>query len=564
MADGAKNLEEFSYQPNPALTHVTPVPLPFCTPFTELAYLRLWLPNSLLDDIWLRSTNANLKILRRTGAKSTAARRHAATLTELWEFLAHYCFDHLNLQRGYPECHARFAAALEGTMGITRREKLGKAMDFSDETLVEIYDFFNQYTPTKALRGSAATIDETILAYYGADAKTAGVWRCIPEKPHQKGLLQYRAVATLKLSQRCVILAIEALFSMRRSTPTQAALLLLQQLQNSSKDALHVFLDSGFATDEMFRNLATKEIEYTICLKPPFTGPLGALHNAAVHELGPSRTRTYEYNGHIVQATCHGSDLDHPSSYITCVVSTGYTSHSLHSVKLVRSGTYESAVNDYKHCTAEELSRKYPHHSRLEPEELIRRATGWDVLAPPPNEQKKQVWTADGVRAMKKFQLTRICRSLAPHHGAPPSSKKEMVPWVIAHHIELQRNQSRPELQHATVANLRNLYSDLGLHTTDSAPVIANYSTHKGAVDRSNKDIYQYFRLSGHRTYQRALVFAALHALMLNAWSCYEEARLKHASEENRALSLLELRALKRPFHMFITNAMCQLLAEIK
>ena len=193
-----------------------------------------------------------MSLSRRSCSPKIAARRHAANQADFWICLGYFFLEHLIPHLNSPDSLAELAAALPRSPGKNRRKRLSAAMSFGDETVRKLIAHFHTLTPTHVRRGTASTIDETLLAYYGADAKEAQIWRYIPEKPHAKGLIQYRAVSTFKLSLRRVIHAIVLIVPWARDTPTLAALKCIEHLQNSSHDALHVFLDTGFATAEMF------------------------------------------------------------------------------------------------------------------------------------------------------------------------------------------------------------------------------------------------------------------------------------------------------------------------
>jgi len=133
MANGARNIADFTYIANPPLTHGTIYAIPRHGENSEVHHLRKWLPHELIVDMWLVAVNENLHILRRTGAKSTASRRHEATERELWLWLALYYCDHLVRRLKHPECEKQLDDALCGRLGKTRATKLGAAIDFSED-----------------------------------------------------------------------------------------------------------------------------------------------------------------------------------------------------------------------------------------------------------------------------------------------------------------------------------------------------------------------------------------------------------------------------------------------
>ena len=94
--------------------------------------------------------------------------------------------------------------------------------------------------------------------------------------------------------------------------------------------------------------------------------------------------------------------------------------------------------------------------------------------------------------------------------------------------------------------------------------MIANFDSHKGAVDISNEDLYRYIRLSGHRHWESLTAMSVVHSMMVNAWSLYEEYVLHNAQSANRHLTPTDLERMKRPLHVYLAAAFTQLVAEYK
>ena len=198
----------------------------------KIDYLRLWISNEFVNEHFLPAMNANLALSREHGAKSGRRYRHQATEADFWFWLAHYFAYHLIAPTEFRTRITNLQSALAGTTGIQRYKKLNAAIHFPLETLKKLFVQFNTIACRLVHHGSAVTIDETLIEYFGRDAKDAGIWRYIPEKPHSKGLMQWRAVCVLRHSRRRIILHIVPLLPSPLHTPVAAASIIIRTLQN--------------------------------------------------------------------------------------------------------------------------------------------------------------------------------------------------------------------------------------------------------------------------------------------------------------------------------------------
>lgn len=563
LANGARNIADLDLFPLPAISYAkTGIPY-LRAQQTELDYLRMWFSASFMRDHWLPAVKRSMKTQKDTSATSTASHRHEPKEDELWRHFAIYWMHHLKVSNQILPQYAALTEKVKPLIGKERRKILNAACEFSDQTLKELYNCFNKVAPTLIFCGTAVTIDETLIAYYGQDGKLAGVFRRIPEKPHQKGLIQYRAVVYMHHSRRRATVSLLPILPQRHYTPSQAATELLRLVLPNCRAGVHAFLDSGFATAEIFRALPTMGVTYSICIKPPFVGGLSVLHAAATDGLLPQHTRTYEYNNQILQVISKAANADHAQPYITSVVTTGYKTSASNQVRHKRIGPYPAAVNIWEKFTLAELHHKYPGHEHLNTAEaIIKEVLGWDVLAPPPNLQQQQVWSVEGLESMSKKQLLAISRSLSGCRASARSSVESLVEDITLHHPALQRYTSERRQESVTTADLLNLRDELGLQCSPSHIIIDNYDRFKGAVDLANEDIYRYITLSHHGNFRRVLSWCVVHALVLNAWASHDEYLLHQATITNPNATTEYLHSLRQPFPVFIMRAIEQLIAE--
>ena len=192
MANGARNVTEQTYKPLLSITHTPCVLAHSRTPvYVKLIIFVYGFSNEFVNEHFLPAMNANLALSREHGAKSGRRYRHQATEADFWFWLAHYYFAyHLIAPTEFRTRITNLQSALAGTTGIQRYKKLNAAIHFPLETLKKLFVQFNTIVCRLVHHGSAVTIDETLIEYFGRDAKDAGIRRYIPEKPHSKGLMQ--------------------------------------------------------------------------------------------------------------------------------------------------------------------------------------------------------------------------------------------------------------------------------------------------------------------------------------------------------------------------------------
>jgi hypothetical protein len=565
LANSARNLANYDLFPAPAVTLATAAFPLLRDQMTELDFLQMWLTEEFVREHWLEALKPTMAENHRRGAISTASTRHEVSECEAWLHFAWYFAHHVKMT------NADFADAVDlmretdHAMYEARRKTINAACCFSEDAITKMYEYFNNLAPQRVFAGTVVTIDETMIAYYGKDGKLVGIWRRIPEKPHQKGLIQYRAVMYLKHSHRRLIFCMRPTLPSRRETPSEAAIALARAIAPRSPGGLHVFLDSGFATHEVFCTLSNLDVTYTICVKAQFVGEFGSLVAAATDSLPVGQVRTFEYNNQIIQSISKPKDTDHSAPYVTSVVTTGYRAAGGDRVKHhVRIGTYENAISLYLKNDIGSL-QKLDHHVHADTKrDFILAWTGWDPLAPAPDARGTQQFTREGLSNMDNTRLADLIGTLRGCRSASAMNKDQMVKVIAEHHPQIERYEHLAEKLTATAGDVLDLRSELGRDTSEFGLAIANYDKYKGAVDISNEDLYRHIILSHHGNYRRLLSFSVVHAMALNAWALYDEYVLERAHRRDPHITTDALQSLRCRFSDFILRAAHQLIVKYK
>lgn len=217
--------------------------------------------------LWIPAYNKVLAVARDACAESTEKRRVDLREPEAWLHLAVHLAKHARVTAPDYALTAAVFDEAKDAIGKGRCRAINAASDFSEDDILGLYNYFNELAPRRVSMCTVATIDETILAYYGRDGKLKAIWRRIPEKPHSKGLIQYRAVTYFKHSMRRAIICTNPFLPGRKLTPSDAAIEITQTLVTRWGGAWHLFLDSGFATQEVFAALPNFNVANTICVR---------------------------------------------------------------------------------------------------------------------------------------------------------------------------------------------------------------------------------------------------------------------------------------------------------
>lgn len=194
---------------------------------------------------------------------------------------------------------------------------------------------------------------------------------------------------------------------------------------------------------------------------------------------------------------------------------------------------------------------------------VILAKTGWDVLAPPPNEAGRIVWTEEALSLMSAPQL-RALAQITPRCPAPGQKAKDLlVADILRHHPRAKEASARVAKRRATPVNLVNLRDQIGRVSSETADVLDLYSAEYGTVDEINQDIYRFILFSCHRSWPKLVGFTVLHAIFMNAWSCFVEARAEATVRDPQGARVHTPRRPRFGFDEFLVNAAQQLLTEI-
>jgi hypothetical protein len=194
---------------------------------SPIKFINLWLPDSIAEEILLPHINEMLQITRRKGGRARASHRGPANRETLLCFLLRYFLESLQSRGRLKDAPIDLCWLKSKLMGVERYEEISAACRWSEEKVAMLHKSFNQLAPSLVTIGVCVTIDETLLAYFGEDARDAEIARFVPNKPHPYGLLGYRAGARLRHTRSRVTVALCPVIPGHLESPTTAALHLI-------------------------------------------------------------------------------------------------------------------------------------------------------------------------------------------------------------------------------------------------------------------------------------------------------------------------------------------------
>ena len=482
-------------------------------------------------------------------------RRNSVTLDEFYQFFFHYFLDILIAKDRFKKNRDEPLAVLHSLKRTTRFEEISAACAWTAADVQKMHDDFNRRAMELFKIGVIVTIDETLLAYFGIDAKVQELLRLIPGKPHDFGLLGYRAVALLSHSRARAILVILPQLPSAKWTPTGAALRIMNLVREQQAGSAHFVMDSAFATTELLDELRRLAAAVSLSLKSNRTAGFGALYDLATHGLAAGEVRTYSVDHYILQARRKQSESAKGGEDLHVVLSSGWRTDIPHDLPIKRLLNYDTVVYLYLNEPASELSEAFKCPTYTSKRDLLLRATNWDVLAPPPNRAGRIEWTEENLKKMR-VQLLRDLHAETPHcSGSSRKNAGTLVQEIVAHHPHVEPLGPSAVAGHAKPKDIIGLRQWVGVEPSHSAAVLDLYSHEYGAVDKVNQEIYRSILLSGHHSYEKLLGFSVLHAMCMNAWAACLEARALRLGHNPQGRRVAPGQAKQQSFAKFMLAA---------
>lgn len=568
VEQGLKNVTDVKFEPDPRQLHATSRSRSrSAADLCELDFIFWWLPNEPFDELYLRPMNQQMQI--RHDNKGAARRPHRGQVSrdQFWRFILRYMLENLQAKgrtKGQAAAVERLKARL---LGQERAEEISASCNWTEAVIEKMHLDFNARVPLLVDLGSVFIIDETILAYFGLDAQLKEILRLFPKKPHDFGLLSYRATVRLHHTKGRIIVSILPITPGKNYTPTSAALAIMDLLARSVRHPPHFIMDSAFATEELFSDVQSREGAVSLSLKENRAAGFGPLYRMATADLPVGETRTYVVNDIVIQAqrkkSASAKSQEDGSGHLHVVLSTGWHTPTSHSSAIKRLGKLRKAQDLYLDWTESQLRILL----RFEPQlgqfpsarDMIRERTGWDVLAPEADPSGSVRWTEEALMKLPNEILADILREQAPTVPASGKNKTDLVHFILAARKKAGLRLDPAPKRKIQARDIVSLREQIGSAPSPHSPVLDFYSAEYGAVDETNQEIYRSIALNCHRSWTKLLGFSVLHALLMNAWADHREWRYARSLHDAHGRRIAGARDTDKGFAAFIIAAAEQL-----
>ena len=221
--------------------------------------------------------------------------RGEVTLNEMWPYIMRHMLESLEAKGRIKHRAAEVEELIHQLIGNERADEISPSCNWTELDVEKMHLDFNERVPLLISLGSVFTVDETVLAYFGLDARIMDILRLFPKKPHDFGLLGYRASVR-------IIVAILPITPGQNYTPTSAALAIMDLLADAVRHVPHYVMDSAFATEELFSEVQWREVAVSLSLKENRTDGFGPLYELVTEDLPLGETRTSAVNNVVIQA----------------------------------------------------------------------------------------------------------------------------------------------------------------------------------------------------------------------------------------------------------------------
>ncbi len=361
--------------------------------------------------------------------------------------------------------------------------------------------------------GGAVVIDEALWSYYGKKAKKAGYLRFMPNKPHKEGVLSYIFSQRLRFTNRPLFLAIAPTFLRSPPTPREALMHLNPSLLACGferPDDWILITDSLWSYPSHIMEFMDLGWRFVISVKDITTSFPAVIRHQAALSLHLNHARTYTDNFLTVQ-------LVHGVQGVTAVVSNAVEVQDIDPHGELPICDYSTAVHLFtrdKPAAIVRLCRNLSEEDLILPkEQLIFKATGWDVLRPA-NEQGSTIPLSR--TTLKKFNRAQLARIYEITFRTKKSGSPSMERMIDDLCPEEETDTVTPD-----AADSRKRKLDQGALETRVKELIGpETTTHKlydifsdnyACIDRLDKEYYAY----GKKAWVRHLHTDALYCM---AW----------------------------------------------
>lgn len=425
-----------------------------------------------------------------------------------------------NVTRDLPS----FQAQCSHLMGIKRYAAILHAHAIENKQLASLLHAICDQLQASIHMGSKTVIDETIYEYFGQDIRDDGVDIKIEEKPHPYGALNYLAVQELPHSGKLIIVDLEPCLIDNKPTPRHAMLRLAERINAQLRSTGHYLCDSIFMAAKSLQEFDHLDAGITVALSKASSCGLQHLLAVGEQDLPAGFGRTFQRGKYIAQ-------LRQMHGHITAVVTTSWQCQQIASETQQPILSYTTAQCLFEHESMSAVATAFhlPRGINVgDPVKVILAATGHNISLPAPDQQGCIQINEETLSTMKLAQLRLLHQQTPQCKTTSKKNKQELINDILRRHPDAKPKTESLQHLRATSALRASLLSQ----TTPFTPIVDQYSSQYGWVDRVNRSYYQHFHPAGHRTWKKLYLMSVMFGLIQNAWGFYCEHQHPHEAQD--------------------------------
>ena len=256
--------------------------------------LRLTLSDDVIGTRLIEPINSNLKIRQSRTAPHLKYLYRPTTIEEWWHFIAKLLLKRVKSSGKEPGLSEQEKELVSRLIPDKRYSALKEAHCLNADAIQAFTEALRFNLRRYVALGNFATVDETVIAYYGHDMRVAGIDIKIPRKPHSSGMLRYGLAQRLLYSGAPILIDCESRLPTRRASGPEAFDILVRRNFRINEVDVHIYADSLFCAKGQVANLRRTKARITISFGDNAADDLVKLRSEVVPDMaiGMSVART--------------------------------------------------------------------------------------------------------------------------------------------------------------------------------------------------------------------------------------------------------------------------------
>lgn len=480
--------------------------------------LRLTLSDDVIGARIIEPINSNLKIRQSRTAPHLKYLYRPTTVEEWWRFIAKLLLKRVKSSGKEPGLSEQEKELVSRLIPDKRYSALKEAHCLNADAIQAFTEALRVNLRRYVALGNFATVDETVIAYYGHDMRVAGIDIKIPRKPHSYGMLRYGLAQRLLYSGAPILIDCESRLPTRRASGPEAFDILVRRNFRISEVDVHIYADSLFCAKGQVANLRRTKARITISFGDNAADDLVKLRSEVVPDLAIGMSRTFSTSKFVAQVT---GGKDGP----TCVLSTYWRPSAPAPTAPVDPDDYLLARSLFDSASSDSALKELLH---IDPAaDLGSRAVwlsnhfGVQLWLPLPGPSGV-VLTAQNLEELSKPLLLILHNRTEGCSGGSRMKKDDLIKDILRNSPLAQPRQTVQQWQAEQRSLLQVREHVLGI-PQHSNTATARYDDNYGLLDRLDHYLYENLRTVGFQTWGSCMVLSTVFQQVVNAHCLFKE-----------------------------------------